>query len=58
MNMDKHGVDFADAVVVLYDELAVTVPDDRESEKRFVTIGSEWTRWEESSSSFTRGGEI
>jgi uncharacterized DUF497 family protein len=39
LNLGKHGVDFADAVTVLYDELAVTVPDDRASENRFTTIG-------------------
>ena len=39
LNLGKHGVDFADAVTVLYDELAVTVPDDPASENRFTTIG-------------------
>lgn len=38
-NLRKHGIDFADAATVLYDELAVTVPDDRANEDRFVTIG-------------------
>ena len=38
-NLRKHGVDFADAVFVLYDEFAVTVPDDHPDEERFVTIG-------------------
>ena len=39
-NLQKHGVDFADAVPVLEDELALTVrdPNDR-SEERFITIG-------------------
>ena len=27
-NLHKHGVDFADAATVLYDELAVTIPDE------------------------------
>jgi uncharacterized DUF497 family protein len=27
-NLKKHGVDFADAVSVFLDELAVTIPDD------------------------------
>ncbi len=38
-NLRKHGVDFADAATVLYDELAVTVPDDDPDEGRFVTMG-------------------
>ena len=29
-NLSKHGIDFADAVTALYDEQAITVPDDRE----------------------------
>lgn len=40
-NLDKHGVDFADAALVLYDDLAVTVPHDEADEERFVTIGSD-----------------
>ena len=35
----KHGVDFADAVTVLHDELALTIPDEHPAEKRFVSIG-------------------
>ncbi len=38
-NLDKHGVDFADAVTVLDDELAVTVRDEGPGEDRYVTIG-------------------
>lgn len=38
-NRRKHGVSFADAVAVLEDELAVTIPDDHPLEERFVTIG-------------------
>jgi len=38
-NLRKHGIDFADAATVLYDELAVTVADEERSEERFVTIG-------------------
>ena len=38
-NLRKHGVDFADAATVLYDDLAITFPDDHPSEERFVTIG-------------------
>jgi uncharacterized DUF497 family protein len=32
-------VDFADAVTVLYDHLAVTIPDRQSDEERFVTVG-------------------
>jgi len=38
-NLKKHGVDFADAVSVLEDERAITVPDDYPDEDRFITIG-------------------
>jgi len=38
-NLRKHGVDFADAAEVLYDELAVTVLDDTPDEDRFATMG-------------------
>ncbi len=38
-NLRKHGVDFADAVAVLEDELAVTIADEQPNEERFVTIG-------------------
>ena len=38
-NLRKHGIDFADAATVLYDELAITVPDDQAEEDRFVTMG-------------------
>ena len=38
-NLRKHGIDFADAVSVLSDDLAVTIPDERFDEERFVTIG-------------------
>jgi uncharacterized protein len=40
-NHRKHRVDFADAVTVFGDPLAITVPDDRHGEDRFVTIGLE-----------------
>ena len=40
-NHRKHRVDFADAVTVFSDPLAITVPDDRHGEDRFVTIGLE-----------------
>ncbi len=38
-NLRKHGIDFADAVSVFSDDLAVTIPDERFDEDRFVTIG-------------------
>ena len=39
-NLKKHGVDFADAVVVFEDERALTMEDpDAEGESRFVTVG-------------------
>jgi uncharacterized DUF497 family protein len=38
-NLRKHGIDFADAVSVFLDDLAITVPDERFDEERFVTIG-------------------
>ena len=40
-NVRKHGIDFADAVLVLHDNLAITVVDDSEGEERFVTIGTD-----------------
>lgn len=39
-NATKHGVDFADAVIALSDDAAVTIPDpDSEDEDRFVSLG-------------------
>lgn len=39
-NLRKHGVDFADAVEALHDELALTIEDpDAEGERRYVSIG-------------------
>jgi hypothetical protein len=38
-NVKKHGVDFADAATVLYDDRAITIRDDDEDEERYVTIG-------------------
>jgi uncharacterized DUF497 family protein len=38
-NLDKHGIDFADAVLVLEDTHAVTVSDMRHGGTRFVTVG-------------------
>ena len=41
-NLRKHKVDFADAVGVFQDPLAITVPDDRHEEARFVTMGMDF----------------
>ncbi len=38
-NLRKHGIDFADAVFVFSDDLAITISDERSNEERFVTIG-------------------
>lgn len=38
-NLIKHGIHFADAVPALFDEGAITVPDDVEGEKRYVILG-------------------
>jgi uncharacterized DUF497 family protein len=38
-NLQKHGIEFADAVSVFLDDLAITIPDNRFDEDRFVTIG-------------------
>lgn len=38
-NLRKHGIDFADAVSVFSDDLAITILDERFDEERFATIG-------------------
>ncbi|WP_310426296.1 BrnT family toxin [Chamaesiphon sp. VAR_48_metabat_135_sub] len=38
-NLNKHGIDFADAVSVFSDDLSTTVNDERFEEERFITIG-------------------
>ncbi len=40
-NLTKHGVDFTDAVEVLFDTLALTVAEEDSAEERFVTIGAD-----------------
>lgn len=41
-NVAKHGVDFADAVAVFEDDLALTRPDvEARGEPRFVTVGQD-----------------
>lgn len=37
LNRSKHGVEFADAVAVLENPLALTRPEDESGERRFVT---------------------
>jgi uncharacterized DUF497 family protein len=39
-NLKKHGVDFADAATILFDDLALTLLDDLvHEEERYVTLG-------------------
>jgi len=38
-NLHKHGVDFADAVIALEDEMALTIEDPSHYEQRFKTLG-------------------
>jgi uncharacterized protein len=38
-NTRKHGIQFADAVLVLEDERAITLRDDAQNEERWLTIG-------------------
>ena len=40
-NLQKHGIEFADAISVFSDDLAITIPDNRFDEERFVTIGTD-----------------
>ena len=40
-NLKKHNVDFADAVTVLDDDLAITMRDESYGEERFVTLGTD-----------------
>jgi len=40
-NLKKHGVDFADAATVLFDEFAVTISADCTEEERFITVGTD-----------------
>ena len=42
-NLNKHGVDFADAVGVFEDDRAVTIEDTHHAEDRYVTIGTDYT---------------
>ena len=38
-NIQKHGVDFSDAVIALEDENALTIEDNYANEQRFKTLG-------------------
>jgi len=38
-NLRKHGIDFADAVIALEDENALTIEDAGHHEQRFKTLG-------------------
>ncbi len=38
-NLRKHGVDFADAVIALEDDNALTIEDNDHEEQRFKTLG-------------------
>jgi len=40
-NLQKHGIDFADAVTALDDPAALTVTDPDPEEERLVTIGTD-----------------
>jgi len=39
VNLRKHQIDFADAVSVFDDSLALTIPDPGLEEDRFITLG-------------------
>lgn len=39
LNLEKHGVDFADVVFIFEDEQALTMSDLEHEEDRFVTMG-------------------
>ncbi len=40
-NLKKHGVDFAEAISVLSDDLALTIVESHPDENRFVTMGTD-----------------
>jgi uncharacterized protein len=41
INLNKHGIDFADAATVLNDDLAIVIPDEHPEEERFIALGSD-----------------
>jgi uncharacterized DUF497 family protein len=40
-NLQKHNVDYADAVAALDDTLAITIREETSGEERFVTLGTD-----------------
>jgi len=38
-NLEKHRISFAEAAMVLYDELAITIRETVTGEERFITLG-------------------
>jgi uncharacterized DUF497 family protein len=42
-NLNKHDVNFADAVGVFEDDCAITIEDTNHAEDRYVTIGMDFT---------------
>jgi uncharacterized DUF497 family protein len=38
-NLRKHGIDFADAVGVFFDDRAISILDESSSEERYITLG-------------------
>jgi uncharacterized DUF497 family protein len=42
-NIIKHGVSFSNAIIVLQDDMAITIEDIHPDERRFVTIGMDDT---------------
>ena len=42
-NLNKHGVDFADAVGAFEDVHSITIEDTNHAEDRYVTIGMDFT---------------
>jgi uncharacterized protein len=40
-NLQKHNVDFADAVIALDDALAITIREEFSGEERYVTLGTD-----------------
>ncbi len=42
-NQKKHGVSFADAVIALEDDYALTIEDEHQGERRFITQGMDST---------------
>ncbi len=39
IHLEKHGIDFADAVAVLNDDSAIVIPDEHPGEERFAVLG-------------------